>query len=636
MAANQPTSEFSESEERYRRLVEAVSDYIFTVRVERGQPVETLHGPKCVTITGYAQDEFAANPLLWIAMVPLEDRPNVEQQAADILAGRDVRPIEHRIRRKDGRLCWVLNTPVPHYDAQGSLLSYTGLVRDITKRKEAEESLQKLNTELEQRVAERTAELQRRADEVSMLTKAVANLGEGVLITDGHLEPPGPHIMFVNEAMCRVTGYNTNELIGQSPRILQGERTDRAVLQRVKTELTAGRPCRCELVNYRKDGTAYDAELFITPLFDGNERRTNFVSIHRDITEQKRSEQALRESQERMRAVLNTAADAIITIDQRGIIQSSNLAAERMFGYSVDEMIGHNVGLLMPSPHREKHDEYIARYLQTRKARIIGIGREVTARRKDGSTFPVDLAVNEIDHLRMFTGIVRDISDRKELQRRVLDIATEEQRRIGQDLHDSTQQELTGLGLMAQHLHEELGAKAAEHEARLPEQVGLWSLAEAAAKLATGVAEANRHVRLLSRGLVPVEVEPQGLMAALAELAKRTTELHGVACRFQCAKPVEIADVFLATHLYRIAQEAVTNALKHAQADTITISLQKVDGAIRLCVLDNGIGITDKRAATKGLGLEIMAYRAGLMGGTIQLTPGETEGTLVTCMIPGR
>jgi len=137
-----------ESEERYRRITGAVTDYIFTVRIEDGHPVETVHGPACVAVTGYTPEEFASDPYLWIRMVHEEDRAAVQEQARRVLLGQDVPPIEHRILRKDGVMRWVMNTLVPNYDTQGKLLSYDGLIRDIHERKEAEEAKTKLEAQL--------------------------------------------------------------------------------------------------------------------------------------------------------------------------------------------------------------------------------------------------------------------------------------------------------------------------------------------------------------------------------------------------------------------------------------------------------------------------------------------------------
>ena len=137
-----------------------------------------------------------------------------------------------------------------------------------------------------------------------------------------------------------------------------------------------------------------------------------------DLDEVRRAQLALMEREAELSAVLDTAVDGIVTIDGRGIVQSVNAAVEDMFGYTAEELIGHNVNTMMPSPYREEHDRYLERYLQTGEAQIIGIGREVEGRRKDGSTFPLELAVSEVEFpgRRLFTGIVRDISERRRME----------------------------------------------------------------------------------------------------------------------------------------------------------------------------------------------------------------------------
>jgi len=137
-----------QSEERYRRITEAVTDYIFTVRVKDGRPVGTTHSPASVAVTGYSPEEFVADRDLWIRMVTEEDRAAVLEQASRVLSGRHAEPLEHRIMRKDGATRWVRNTPVPHYDAQGELVSYDGLIRDVTERLQAQEALKRRATQL--------------------------------------------------------------------------------------------------------------------------------------------------------------------------------------------------------------------------------------------------------------------------------------------------------------------------------------------------------------------------------------------------------------------------------------------------------------------------------------------------------
>jgi two-component system sensor kinase FixL len=334
------------------------------------------------------------------------------------------------------------------------------------------------------------------------------------------------------------------------------------------------------------------------------------------------AQSALRDSEERLRAIWQTAVEGIITIDDRGRIESMNPAAEKIFGYTANELIGKNVKVLMPSPYREGHDKYLDNYKRTGHAKIIGIGREVVGQRKDGTTFPMDLGVSEVKlHDRMiFAGFVRDITDRKRLEKEILQISELEQHRIGQDLHDGICQHMTAIELMAEVLETKLAKQAK-------------SLAPDAEKIARETREVISQTRALSRGLSPVLLESEGLMSALKELASNTQEMFRVSCQFFSLKPVQVEDLTTATHLYRIAQEAVSNAIKHGKAREIQIVLSFENGVLILAVQDNGIGMQTKAQKQKGMGLQVMKYRAGIIGGSIDVRKSE-QGTRVTCTVP--
>ncbi|MBZ0092504.1 MAG: PAS domain S-box protein, partial [Sulfuricellaceae bacterium] len=165
-------TELRENEARYRRITEGLTDYQYTVRIENGRAVETTQSPACVTVTGYTVEEYAANPHLWIQMVVPEDRELVMKHVNQILAGDDASPIEHRITRKNGETRWIRDTTILFRDASGRLLSYDGVIKDITERKLAEESLRQLNDELESKVAARTADLERARREADDANRA--------------------------------------------------------------------------------------------------------------------------------------------------------------------------------------------------------------------------------------------------------------------------------------------------------------------------------------------------------------------------------------------------------------------------------------------------------------------------------
>jgi two-component system CheB/CheR fusion protein len=330
----------------------------------------------------------------------------------------------------------------------------------------------------------------------------------------------------------------------------------------------------------------------------------------------------LRDAGERLRAILETAVEGIITIDERGLIESVNAAAEGIFDYQASEIIGKNVSVLMPSPYRSEHDSYLANYLRTGHAKIIGIGREVVGRRKDGSCFPMDLSVSEVRlaERRLFTGFVRDISERKRLEKEILEISDREQRRIGHDLHDGLCQQLAGIELMSQVLEQKLAAKSKPEAAR-------------AALIARHVRDAIGQTRLLARGLSPVTLESEGLMSALEELAANTGKMFHVECVFECESPVLVHDHAAATQLYRIAQEAVSNSIKHGKARRILISLKNVGEQNVLAIKDDGVGLPNVVPKT-GMGLRIMEYRAGMIGGAAMAQRDLDGGTSVVCSVP--
>lgn len=335
------------------------------------------------------------------------------------------------------------------------------------------------------------------------------------------------------------------------------------------------------------------------------------------------TESAVRDREERLRAILETAVEGIITISEHGIIESFNQASEKIFGYAAAEVIGKNVSVLMSTPHREQHDGYIENYKQTGHAKIIGIGRETVARKKDGTLFPIDLSVSEVNlsDRRIFTGFIRDITERKRLEKENLEISEREQRRIGQDLHDGLCQHLAGIEMLSQVLAQKLARNSKTEAVR-------------ATEIATAVREAIGQTRLLARGLSPVTLESEGLMSALTELALNTEKMFRVHCRFDCPEVVKFEDHAAATHLFRITQEAVSNAIKHGKAKNITISLQATSGHLNLEVSDNGMGFPKDFKGGNGMGLRIMQSRINMVGGSLTIQSRPTGGSIVKFNAP--
>ncbi|HET9468677.1 MAG TPA: PAS domain S-box protein [Vicinamibacterales bacterium] len=226
-----------------------------------------------------------------------------------------------------------------------------------------------------------------------------------------------------NPAAERLFGYRAQEVLGQNVKLLMPspdrEQHDRYLANYLKTRIPKIIGTGREVRGRRKDGSTFPLHLSVGEMeLDG---QPAFTGILHDLSRRVEIEEALRKSEERLRSIVESAVDAIIVIDDRGSIQAFNPSAERLFGYTVSDVIGRNVSMLMPSPDREQHDGYVRHYLTTGEHKIIGIGREVAALKKDGTRFPVHLSVGEMvsEGKRSFTGILHDLSDRVALEQRL-------------------------------------------------------------------------------------------------------------------------------------------------------------------------------------------------------------------------
>ena len=220
-------------------------------------------------------------------------------------------------------------------------------------------------------------------------------------------------------------------------------------------------------------------------------------------------------------------------------------------------------------------------------------------------------------------GALQDITERRELEREILAIAEREQRRFGHDLHDGIGQRLTAMELFSHTLLDGLKEQAPK-------------LVKSFQELGQELRETIRQTRALSHGLSPVSPEAEGLMHALRELAENTSALAKVECRFISEPPALVSDAIAATHLYRIAQEAVTNALKHGKAKRIRITLADHGECVELKVDDNGRGFSTPVNGGDGMGLRVMQYRAGLIGATIEFNSAPRKGVVITCTLRKR
>lgn len=340
------------------------------------------------------------------------------------------------------------------------------------------------------------------------------------------------------------------------------------------------------------------------------------AGIAEDVTERKQAEAELLEKDQRLRAVVNSAPIVVFAINQQGIITTEEGHAL----HDVRTRPGFNVGrhLTEVFPNNTKVIENINRSLIT--------GEEYTT--------TVELAEqvfstwyapqrDESGNIIGVMGVATNVTERFQLERQVLDISDREQARIGQDLHDGLCQHLVGIAFAANALEETLAARG---------------LAEAAAarEITSLLDDAISQARNTARGLYPVKLEAEGLASALGELAANVNSRFGLDCRLDYPEPVPLSDNAATIQLYRIAQEAVANVVKHAGAREIVIRLTRNDGRVSLCISDDGVGIAEPMRNHRGMGLNIMEYRARTVGGALRVRRGPEGGTEVTCSILDR
>lgn len=421
-----------------------------------------------------------------------------------------------------------------------------------------------------------------------------------------------------NAAAERTYGFKAAEIVGRSSRVMlpPGQRDE---IRKLVGRIRRGEVIQqYETERLRKDGRRIHVSLTLSPVRDSRRRLIGFSTIARDVTEDRRMKELLARRDHELQDLFDEASVGLVLLARNGTILRANGTFLELLGHPAGAVTGRNLG--------EFHSnvDWVKQALTQLAARqtLRGAATELLAH--DGAPRHVLVDANalwergQFAHSRWF---VRDISRRKQLERELLELSERERRGFAQELHDGLGQQLGGVAYLANVLREKLVERNAPEA---PDASRIFGL----------VREAIEHTRRISRGLSPIRPEPDGLMTALRELAHQTTGLFRVRCRFHCRKPVLVDDSTLAGHLFRIAQEAVNNALKHAKPRSISIRLSRARGSVTLAVADDGKGIGLLSPTRRGLGLHIMQHRAGLIRGSVNLQPRRGGGTEVVCLAP--
>lgn len=424
-------------------------------------------------------------------------------------------------------------------------------------------------------------------------------------------------ITFFSEFAQKFYGYTAKEVLGKNiiGTIMPEGDSFGQNLARIARDIKKlpGFYAACENENICKNGRRVWVSWANKAIHDEDGNGAEILCVGHDITERKQMENELK----LLATVVHNSNDAITVQDLKGNIISWNLGAERIYGYSKAEAMKMNISRIIPGHKLDEMMTLAERAIKGESIKLFETQHIAKNNRILDISLTATLLKDENGKPFALTTTERDITERRRLEKEILDITEKERELIGQEIHDSMGQVLTGIAIKCKGLSLRLKSKSSEETKDALE----------ISKLAN---KAIAQARDIAKMLYPVDIQTGGLVSALKTLASDAGKTLGVACRFRCGKSVSVKNLIEAKQIYRIVQEAVTNAVRHGKANNINVSLRLTNKGTVLAIENDGVDFPKLSLSRKGVGLKIMKYRTDLIGGSLDIRKGDKGGTIVT------
>lgn len=431
-------------------------------------------------------------------------------------------------------------------------------------------------------------------------------------------------ITYWNKASEELFGYTRQEIIKQ-PLEQFFSASDKHKLHQGLNKLQEGKDVELQWKTATKEGVKLWVQMFGKAILNQHEEPIFILASITEINQLRATEKELKDISNQVETILESTVDGVFNIDERGVVQSFNKSASKIFGYSENEIHGKNYRKLIPEHHKNGAGNLIKKIFSFGQNDYVGSRREITGQRKDGSIFPMEISATKTSYnkKKIITCVVNDISERRRLEQEILWISEEERRSIGQNMHDGLGQILTGVQLISLSLAQKL------------DEQGIAE-ADEVQQIADMVKEANEQARALAHGLAHVGIEEEELSTSFRRLGKQVKKLFNIQCTLEIDSDIIINNDVTALNLYRIAQEAINNAYKHGKADKVKIILKQEAGFIHLYIENNGspFSLSESEVESTGMGVNIMRYRTHMIFGHFDIVTTKEGTTRTCCKVP--